>query len=128
MSSDFSEFLDFMTGIEDRLPPVLDKLGAHMVTKTQRRFANNQVKGPPLRPYTIAEKGSSTKLVDTANLMNSLDYFRMDTYVMVGTSMKYGLFHQVGTKNVPKREWLFVNKPDVNELVIILMEGVFDGR
>jgi phage gpG-like protein len=126
MTSDFREFNSYIENIEKNLPKTLTQLGAYMQRETQKRFQQNKVKGPPLKPSTVENKGNSIKLVDDSILKNSVEYYTMPTYVMIGSSIKYGLFHQVGTKHIPKREWLFFTRNNAKDAITILIKGLFN--
>jgi phage virion morphogenesis protein len=45
-------------------------------------------------------------LRDTGRLFNSIGYTVTPTSVSVGTSIEYGVFHQMGTKRMPARKFL----------------------
>lgn len=52
----------------------LDLLGIDLVSKVKKRITGNPPIPPPLKPETIARKGSDRPLVDTGQLVNSITY------------------------------------------------------
>jgi phage gpG-like protein len=65
-----------------QLRPAMELLGQYVVGLVKQRIANRIP--PPNSPWTIARKGSSTPLVDTGQLRNSITY-----KVDVGVTLKH---------------------------------------
>lgn len=83
MSSSFVENLDALKALIDRLYvriingkittlQALMLLGEFSVSKMKRKIRN--LKEPPNHPVTIARKGSSNPLIDTAQMINSITH------------------------------------------------------
>lgn len=97
-------------------------LGVALSDNVKKKMASGKVRGPKLQPRTITtrRKSSSVPLVDTGRLMNSIDYKVMGIRrVIIGTSVFYGKFHQFGTKNIPKREFIFLDDSDKRKIYAI---------
>lgn len=84
----------------------------------------------PLKPATIARKGSSGILVDTGRLKGSFASdaraikVRGDTEVWVGTNIEYAPPHEHGapTRGIPQRR-MMPNKEEAKKMAVETIEG-----
>lgn len=65
----------------------------------------------PLSPKTLAMKakaGKSTLLMlyNEGEMQDSIAYNAGDDWVEVGTAMRYGAYHETGTRHMPRRSFL----------------------
>lgn len=79
--------------------PLLDEIGASLVTSTQIRFERGQ--GPDGKPWKPSARGGQT-LVDTGRLLGSVTHRVSGRQVEVGTNVLYGAIHQFGGTIRPK--------------------------
>ncbi|NUZ08940.1 phage virion morphogenesis protein [Piscinibacter koreensis] len=67
----------------------------------------------PLAPSTIArklKKGQTTRILEATGLMQqSLGYSAGQDWVEVGVSEPYGIYHETGTRRMPRRGFLFAD-------------------
>ena len=88
----------------------------------------------PLKPSTVRQKvrksGKVVPLVDTGNLRNSLNYRVDGDKLRIGYSARYSVFHQLGTKFMPKRKILptDVDELDMEEIKEVLLDEVVSNR
>jgi len=91
----------------------LEGIGAAMLSRVQLEFRLS--KDPygqawkPLSPNTIKKrrKQSAVPLVDTGAMRASVSYTVKGTAtVIVGVGKQYAIYHQTGTKHIPRRQIL----------------------
>ena len=88
----------------------------------------------PLAPSTIRAKrrksGKVVMLVDTGNLKNSLNYRAETNKVRIGYSVKYSIFHQLGTRFMPQRKILPTDESeiDLEEIKEILLDAILSNK
>lgn len=87
----------------------MDNLGKAMVEEIDKGFDKGQDamgnKWAPLSASTIARGGNSTILVQDGTLRDSFNYHvdNKDLKVTVGSSDPKVIYHEYGTKDIPKR-------------------------
>lgn len=79
---------------------------------------------PPLAKSTIQRKGHDTILEDTGAMRASVegetgDSIRSATHrgLVFGTEVEHAIFHQTGTKRMPKREFIGMDEMLLDQLV-----------
>lgn len=89
-----------LRGVGD-LYPMLDEIGASLVTSTQMRFEREQAPdGQRWRPSIRAQTTGGKTLTDTRRLADSITHVVADGSVEVGTNVIYaGILHSGGTIN-----------------------------
>jgi phage gpG-like protein len=102
--------------------PILERLASHLRRKEEELFESGGAgRWEPLAPTTIARKGSSTILVDTGALRDSLteegaaDHFEqiLGEELVFGTYDSKAGYHRRGTSRMPARDPL-VTGADLN--------------
>ena len=111
-----------LTGVGERLrdpEPLLQVIAAALKEFTDDRFRRGVDPAgepwAPLKPETVARKGSDTILEDTGNLRNSTFARSTGDGVEFGTVASYAAPHHFGGRKLPRRRWLPVD--DNNECV-----------
>lgn len=91
-------------------------------------------KWAPLRFSTIVRKGSTTVLVDTARMRNTILSASTANSVTLSAAAPYAKYHQSGTRRMPQRKVLDITTQDevwcaekVRELVNRLINGTGVG-
>ena len=56
--------------------------------------------------------GAIKPLQDTSSLKRSIHALSDDEHANIGTNQLYGIFHQVGTDDIPERPFLFIDAQD----------------
>jgi phage gpG-like protein len=132
------EATDLIEGLENRLgdlTPAMKGVGEYMLVKTRERFDDevdpSGQKWRELAPETIASKqrrkkkpgkrarvraGATDILKESWLLRDTIAYNADSTSVRVGTPQEYGVFHQSGTKRMPRRAFLGVDAEDLAEI------------
>ena len=102
--------LDGMIKRLENLQPALEPAADALVKLVDDSFLNAQTPWgdawKPLAESTIRRKGSSRPLVDSGVLKNSITAKAEKLRILLGTNVPYAGFHQFGTPNIPKREFL----------------------
>jgi phage virion morphogenesis protein len=76
---------------------MFERIGASLVTSTQRRFETGTAPdGSPWPPSLRALAGGGKTLIDTARMMQSQTFVATDAAVEVGTNVIYAAIHQFG--------------------------------
>jgi phage virion morphogenesis protein len=106
--------------------PMMDEIGAMLVTSTQDRFEKGQ--GPDgddwLQSIRVQEaQGNAQTLVDSARLRDSITHEPGNDQVEVGTNVIYGAIHQFGGQTgrnksvtMPARSYLGISSDDEREI------------
>ena len=135
------------------LRPVLGAIGNAMRESSVLRFRDSTApdggRWKPLSPVTVAlrRKGSSSPLLDTGRLRNSLTFAVGSRHVDIGTNVIYAGTHQFGARkgaygktkrnspipwgNVPARPFLGVSRTDereINGIVADFVRQALNGR
>jgi len=98
----FERFLDRLLLKVSDLRPLMEEIGARMVSVTQERIKEGVP--PPNAPLTRAwKKGNDTPLRDTGALMASLDYRAGAEFVAWGSNLPYARIQQLGGRVEPKK-------------------------
>lgn len=90
---------------------------------------------PLVKPIRKKVRKTETRpLIDSGNLVNSFDYvFLGEKTVVVGDPTHYGIYHQTGTKHVPKRSFIGIRPTDQQDLDYIVgnwagwVFGIYDA-
>jgi len=85
-----------------------------LAPSTQKQRA--RYKGPALAAHPILEY--------TGRLKQSLHTDHGPYHAAVQTGVKYGVFHQTGTRKMPARPFLLIPKPDFEEIEKYAMQWV----
>ena len=90
---------------------LLGNVGIMTTDYFKRRIYNNEIR-PSTHPKTLAERrrgkkrsNSQITLLDTGELVKSIDYATEDRKLEIGTNIEYAEDHLLG-KGVPKRDFL----------------------
>lgn len=104
LSGDLAERLERLATVVSDIGPMLDEMGAAMVTGTQRRFElGMDPDGSPWLPSRRArEEGGQTLLMD-GHLRDSITHNVEDESVVIGSDSPYAAIHQFGGEIRPKR-------------------------
>ena len=125
METAFNE-ADYSKTLDDFNPEIAEAQGEHF----SGRHDSGGSLWPALSAYTIAKKGHDVPLVETGRLKASvLDFGHPDHIeavshrgLLFGTEVPYGIFHQEGTKKIPRRAFLGLKE----ELLQKIVDGVAD--
>lgn len=82
--------------------------------------------GRTFYPKTKAKKGRDDILIDTSSLIDSVIYQVTGNTLEVGTAMTYAPLLQLGTKNMPAREFLGISDDDRRQIDARLTEFLED--
>lgn len=83
---------------------------------------------PRTKKYKVRKKGTAyPMLVFTGRLRNSINISSGRNEAKVFSGVRYGVFHQIGTRHMPARPFLEVTDNDVSVFVSILRKYLF-GR
>ena len=76
------------------------------------------------------KRGGNKLLQDTGMLRNSLRFkgFEKEAQVYDGSKNGYGKYHQFGTKNMPKRDFLWVTTENEEEYAKMIEKYVIGGK
>jgi len=114
------EFLRRLTQYFDTgLRKALEEFAEELRKETKQRFfTKTDPEGnawKPLAPSTVKRKGHSSQLIETGNLLRSINTEVEDGEVRIGTNVFYGRFQEEGTVRIPKRSYLGVTKSTVEK-------------
>jgi len=105
------------------IPVVLQRWAAKQATLIKGAFnaGGHHLHGgerwTPLKISTIEAKGGiSTPLVSTGALRSSIFYRASGTVVALGSSSPIAVYHQNGTRGIPKRPIVVITRQDVERL------------
>lgn len=100
--------------------PALVRCGEYQVKSTKQNFYNERSpdgqRWKELAPLTIKKKGHSRILRDKDVMINSNEYIIQGNTVIIRNTDKKALFHQKGTKNIPKREFIGFSATNVKRI------------
>lgn len=126
--------------------PAFADMGEYLLRETRGRFDNETdpqgIQWAALAPSTIKGKqlrqqGDKTKagkarargrapataiLRESNTMRDTITYQADSDSLRLGTPQQYGVFHQFGTRKMPKREFLGVSDKDAEELLGILQD------
>lgn len=123
----FQQKISKSSGLYDQM---LNGLGIQATRNIEQHFIDARgSKGTawaPLKPSTLEARARRTAgrpgnkfgpvpLRDTGE-MSKINHQRRGAGVKVGTQTDYGSFHNFGFKNVPKREWAYIDKKGSKKL------------
>jgi phage virion morphogenesis protein len=95
---------------------MLAELGATAKRQTMERFSSGT--DPGGAAWAPTKRGGQI-LVDTGNLMGSIDFTVGGDQVAIGTNVFYGAFHQHGTSKMVARPFLGFGADDMAEITEI---------
>lgn len=113
----------------------LRQAGSLMLYSTQQNF-DEQGRPPwmPLKASTLKRKASqgypSTILEATGRLRSSITYKVLAQSLTVGTSVRYGKYHQSSlprSSNLPRRQFLRFQEQDIEDIQALISEYVTKG-
>lgn len=118
-----------------RLSTALRDMAIYLKSQVQETFVRGQGRktpwpdlSPRTKKYKIKKKGTAyPMLVFTGRLRNSINISVGEKEAKVYSGVKYGVFHQTGTRHMPARPFLEVTDSDVPVFVSILRRHLF-GR
>lgn len=113
------------------LEPILGAVGDVLQSSTKTRIATTKTAPDGARwadilPSTKAKKGRDDILIDTSSLIDSVIYQVTGNTLEVGTAMTYAPLLQLGTKNMPAREFLGISDDDRRQIDARLTEFLED--
>lgn len=142
--------LSLLVAQAQNLRPAQRAIGEYMLLQTRSRFDLSQTPNgaawAPLAAATIRAKERSKNrkqkrgasrlykrtranptdiLKDTFTLRDTITYQIDGAELAIGSSLNYAKFHQLGTKHIPKREFLGVNQADREEIKRIFADHLF---
>jgi phage virion morphogenesis protein len=98
---------------------LMEDIAMAIKLQTIERFSTETdpdgAKWAPLKPSTIARKGSSGILKDTGALKNIV-FTSGVRIAFIGAAPFYGVFHQWGTRHMPQRAFLGVNDDNMKDI------------
>lgn len=96
---------------------MLDETQALMLNRIRTRFLNTQAPSGDIWPVSqaaIKRNFNGKTLFDTGTLFHSIQaHTTSENEREIGTDVFYGVFHQYGTKYLPKRPFIGVSDDDV---------------
>ena len=95
------------------LDDMLQELGATAQRQTMERFSSGTAPGGAA--WAPTKRGGQI-LVDTGNLMGSIDFTVTGDAVAIGINVFYGAFHQHGTSKMVARPFLGFGADDMAEI------------
>ena len=117
----------------DDLTPALDDVGAALESRVQQRFDLKQ--DPEGNPWAAwapstaelrAKQGRGSLLELTRRMRNSLNHQATRDEVKVGFGVPYAIYHEYGTRRMPRRGLLLTKSqelaPDDQRLVLEILE------
>lgn len=93
--------------------------------KWSKKLPNGTRKFYSTRPYG---RGGSKLLQDTGLLRNSIRPISKNNEAHVYTRTKYAGAHQFGTKNIPKRDFMWIAQKKINEMSRKFINWIVTGR
>lgn len=102
-----------IVGIETAEDLALGMAGKHLEEEMQRTIFDETEDWEPLHPVTIELKGNDDILIDTGDMVESIDWKKKGNYVTVGVHDDAGrknvvkaLVHEHGNEHVPERSFI----------------------
>ena len=124
-SHEFAVLNTHLNELEQRLngdlTPLMEAIGTFLENSTRQRFDDKKdpegLSWANLMSDTIKRKTNKHGqnagiLVESGNLFSSLTYAADKYEVSIGTPESYGVYHQFGTTDMPKRSFLGVSSDD----------------
>lgn len=122
-----------MAGIETAEDLALGMAGKHLDREMKRTIFDETENWEPLHPMTVALKGHSDILLDTDDMVESIDWKKKGKYVTIGVHDDAGsknvvkaLVHEHGNEHVPERSFIMSTwdreKKEVKYLFGIVLE------
>ena len=100
--------------------PALIRCGDYQVRSTKQNFYNEKSpdgqRWKELSPLTIKKKGHSRILRERDEMINSNVYFLEGNTLIIKNTDKKAPFHQFGTKNIPKREFIGFSRTNIKRI------------
>ena len=93
--------------------------------KWSRRLSDGTRKFYTSRP---TKRGGTKLLQDTGLLRTSIRPRSKEDEAHVFTKTKYAGYHQFGTRNIPKRDFLWIAQDKINKMARKFIEWVVQGR
>ncbi|NEO59152.1 MAG: phage virion morphogenesis protein [Moorea sp. SIO4G2] len=110
--------------ITDMTRPLRESMG-YLDAVTKQRFLKEQdpdgKEWAPLSSSTLKSKRSGQKLVETGRLIRSLQWTVSPVEGVYFTPVEYAIYLQKGTRSMPKRPFLGLNKQDVRNIEQIFL-------
>lgn len=123
--------------------PALEEITGVMAEQQEQNFLTESTatrdKWAELSPATVSRKGHDIILFETGRLKESVRS-RLGTsdsirdiqsggnggphFVVFGTTVPYGIFHQLGTSRMPKREFLGLNENNVDRMADVVARHI----
>lgn len=75
----------------------------------------------PYRPYG---RGGDKLLQDTGRLRSSIRYTVFKDTAVVYTNIKYAKYHQEGTSNIPKRDFMWIPDSEITKYKLSLLKYI----
>lgn len=108
---------------------ILDEAGALLLNRIRTRFLNEESADGSWLPSKAGLKrrsaGGTGTLFDTGTLFRSIQLSgEGPNERQIGTDVSYGIFHQFGTRYLPKREFLGFNQGDADLVTRFLKKKI----
>lgn len=107
------ELNNYLNKVADRLEnreQLFRDIGKVLVNSTKNSFATEKTPGG--RRWKKSNKKIGQTLTKTRRLRNSIESYSDNERVIIGTNVEYGKYHQHGTQNLPKRQFLGMSRDD----------------
>jgi phage virion morphogenesis protein len=133
---DESELRDVLARLADRvsdLEPAMRRVAGHLADAVEEQFASEgRPRWPPLAPSTIRQRARQGKwpgkiLQVTGRLAASITTRSSAREAAVGTSVEYGVYHQLGTRRIPARPFLRLTTEHLREIIDELRRFLASG-
>jgi phage virion morphogenesis protein len=107
---------------------ILEAIGEDLQRSTVARFSNTtDPKGEKWLDLKSVREGAARRrrvLTKTGKLRKSIRFSADDESVVVGTNVEYGKYHQLGTSNIPQREFLGLSDSDLEAIRDRIIEWI----
>lgn len=117
----FTELRARLNRLAGGLEPLATRIRARVVNMHQRRVATEKTDPdgrpwPPLAASTLSYK-RGTMLVETSRLLGSFTSTQSGLTVTVSNqAIPYNMFHQFGTKRMPRRRFMGLGAKNITEI------------
>jgi phage virion morphogenesis protein len=124
-----NHILKLNTRLKSGMKKVFNKLANETLKRTDKRW--DQQVNPDFEPWkplafsTIMRKGHATILYDTGLLQDSIEKEIYNDGYKIFTDVDYAVYHQYGTHNIEKREFLGFEEEEVKrarEIIVNFLE------
>lgn len=107
---------------EEPLQRALKSIGTAVVAQTIERFENEvDPDGNKWKHRKVeTNKTRGRKILHNSGQLKRVTYVTGKGFVKIGATVNYGVFHQFGTRKMPARPFLGINKDDYEEITDIL--------